>query len=147
MAWTNRGRYNMFNIVMRGASPPTSFYAALVKSVPTADTNVLSDLTEIATGNGYTSGGQQVTRDGTGFPTITEDDANDLADIIIKDLTWTASGGDLPSDSAGATYMVLTDDDAVVADREVWAFFSLGGARVVSTGQDLTLQSGTLRGA
>lgn len=145
--WTNRGKYRALGIVFRGVTPPTSFYFALCTSAtaPTADTNLLSDLTEIAAGNGYTAGGQAVARDATDFDVYTEDDSNDVAYIQIKDLTWTASGGNLPASGNGARWGVMVDDNVTVANREVWARFDLGADRVVTSGQNLTLQSAELR--
>jgi hypothetical protein len=118
---------------------------ALVKSTPTADTNVLGDLTEIAAGNGYTSGGTSLARNSTDFDVLTEDDTNDYALVQVKDIVWTASGGALPSDSVGATYAVITDDNGTVGSRDVYHYGSLGGARVVSSGQTLTIQNFEIR--
>lgn len=139
--WTNRGKYDCLALWTRGASPATAFYVALVKSTPNADTNTMSDLTEVAAGNGYTSGGISVARNSTDFDVLTEDDTNDKALAQIKDIVWTASGGPLPSDSAGATYAVITDDNGTVASRDVFHYGSLGSARVVSSGQTLTIQN------
>jgi hypothetical protein len=118
---------------------------ALVKSTPTADTNLMSDLTEIATGNGYTSGGISLSRNATDFDVLTEDDTNDIAYVQVKDIVWTASGGTLPSDGNGATYAVITDDNATVSSRQVYHYGSLGSARVVSDGQTLTIQNFEIR--
>jgi hypothetical protein len=118
---------------------------ALVKSTPDQDDNLMSDLTQVATGNGYVDGGILIARNATDFDVITEDDTNDRALVQIKDTVWTAAGGDLPSDSVGATYAVITDDDATVANREVYHYGSLGGARVVSDTQTLTIQDFEIR--
>lgn len=144
---TNRGKVRIADIVFRAASPPTNFYLALVTSAtaPTADTNLMSDLTEIAAGNGYTSGGISLARNSTDFDVLTEDDTNDYAELQIKDITWTASGGDLPASGSGARYAVLTNDNGTVSLRDVWSYFDLVSARSVSTGQALTLQNCTLR--
>lgn len=143
--WTNRGKYDNLALWARGTSPATAFYMALVKSTPTQDTNLMSDLTEVAAGNGYTAGGTSLSRNSTDFDVLTEDDTNDWALVQVKDIVWTASGGDLPSDSAGATYAVITDDNATVGSRDVYHYGSLGGARVVSTGQTLTIQNFEIR--
>lgn len=143
--WTNRGKYDNLGLWGRNVSPATAFYMALVKSTPTQDTNIMSDLTEIAAGNGYTSGGSSVARNATDFDVFTEDDTNDWALIQIKDYVWTASGGTLPSDGVGATYAVITDDNGTVGSRDVYHYGSLGGARVVSSGQSLTIQNFEIR--
>lgn len=140
--WTNRGKYDCIGLWARNTSPVTStFYLALVKSTPDQDDNTMSDLTQVATGNGYSDGGTAVNRNSTDFDVWTEDDTNDKGFVQLKDFAWTASGGPIPSDSAGATYCVLTDDNATVANRDVFHYGSLGGARVVSDGQTLTLQN------
>ena len=147
MSLTNKGKYNLLDIVFRGATPPTNFYVALVTSAntPTADTNTLSDLTEIAAGNGYTSGGYQLSRNSTDFDTLTENDTDDRGEIEIKDVVWTASGGAIPGSGNGARYAVLLDDNGTVANREVLAWWDLTSDRSVSSGQTLTLQDLELR--
>lgn len=145
--WTNRGKMLILDNYFRAATPPTNFYVALVTSAaaPTADTNTLSQLTEIAAGNGYTSGGISLNRNGTDFDTLTENDTNDRGELLIKDLVWTASGGPLPASGNGARYAVLTTDEGTVGNRQVIAFWDLVSDRSVSVGQTLTLQNCELR--
>lgn len=145
--WTNKGLRRLLGWVFNAETLPTNFYLALVTSAtaPDADTNTLSQLTEIAAGNGYTSGGISFAKNTTDFPTITEDDANNRAQINLKDAVWTASGGSLPGSGSGARYAVLTDDNATVGSREVFAYFDLSSDRTVSSGQTLTLDDPILR--
>ena len=145
--WTNKGKARILNGFFRNTSVPTNFYIALVTSAtaPTADTDTLSQLTEIAAGNGYSSGGYQLSRNSTDFDTLTEDDAADRGLIQVKDVVWTASGGAIPASGNGARYAVLTDDNATVGSREVLAFWDLVSDRSVSNGQTLTLQNCELR--
>jgi hypothetical protein len=140
--FTNRGKYLILGWVFRGLALPTNFYVALVTSAvaPTQDTYLMSDLTQIAAGNGYTSGGFQLAKNATDFDVYTEDDSGDLGKIQIKDVIWTASGGSIPASGNGARYAVLTDDNASVANRQIIAYFDLVSDRTVSTGQPLTLQ-------
>jgi len=138
--WTNRGKKNVLDIVYRGATPPTNFYIALVTDTPTADTNVMSDLTEIAAGNGYTSGGFELDRNSTDFDSLVEDDTGDQGELKIKDVSWLASGGSIPSSGDGALYAVMIDDNGTVSSREVWHYWSLTSARSVGAGATLTLQ-------
>lgn len=144
---TNRGKYKLLDWVFRGTALPTNFYVALVTSAasPTVDTNTLSELTEIAAGNGYTAGGISLTKNSTDFDTLTEDDSGDLGKVQIKDLTWTASGGSLPASGNGARWAVLTDDNATQGSRLVLAWWDLVSDRSVSVGQPLTLQDCELR--
>jgi hypothetical protein len=137
---TNRGKYKILASIFNAVALPTSFYAALVTTTPTADTNIKSELTEAANGTGYTTGGLILAKNTTDFPTLTEDDTLDKATIKIKNLAWTASAGLLPS-NAGATHLILTDDNATQGSREVWAFWSLGAARQVSDTQQLQVNN------
>lgn len=145
--WTNKGKWRMLGWVFVNQTEPTNFYVALVTSAvaPTADTDTLGQLTQIATGNGYTDGGYSLTPGATDFDVHTEVDASDYALVQIKDITWTASGGPIPSSGNGARYAVLTDDNGTVGSREVLAYWDLTSDRTVSSGQDLTLQNCELR--
>lgn len=145
--WTNKGKAHVLGVVFRNVAEVTNYYVALVTSAtaPTADTNTLGQLTEIAAGNGYTSGGFQLTAGTTDFDTLTEDDANDRGLVQIKDVAWTASGGSIPGSGNGARYAVLTDDNATVGSREVYAYWDLTADRTVSVSQSLTLQNLELR--
>lgn len=140
---TNRGRYKLLDWVFRNASEVTNFYVALCTdaAAPTVDTNTFSELTEVPAGNGYTAGGIALTPGATDFDVLTEDDTGDKAYAQIKDLTWTASGGNLPASGNGARWAILTDDNATQGSRIVIAWFDLGSNRVVSSGQPLTLQN------
>lgn len=139
--FTNKGKFWLLNQTLRNVTEPTNLYVALVTSAtaPTADTNTLSQLTEIAAGNGYTSGGFQLTRNATDFDVMTEDDTADSAYAEIKDITWTASVGNLPASGNGARYAVLTDDNVTVSSREVYFYWDLVADRTVSVGQTLTI--------
>ena len=114
---------------------------------PGPDTNIFSDSPggEIAAGNGYTAGGIQLTKNSTDFPGLSENDTTDLALVQIKTLSWTASGGNLPSSGNGAAFLMLTDDNGTQSSREVWAWFDLGGQRTVSDTQSLSASSGELQ--
>jgi hypothetical protein len=141
--WTNKGKAHVLGIPFRNATEKTNYYVALCTSAgtPTADTNTLGDLTEIAAGTGYTTGGFQLTPNATDFDVLTEDDGADTGFIQIKDVVWTASGGSIPTSGGGARWAVLTDDNATVGSREVYAWFDLSSDRSVSDTQTLTLQN------
>lgn len=143
MGITNRGAFLILQYAFRGGTRPTNFYVGLVTSAtaPTVDTNTFTELTEIANGNGYTTGGLSLTPGATDFDTLTEDDSGNLALIQIKDVVWTASGGTLPGSGSGARYAVLLTDEATVANRQVIAWWDLTSDRSVSSGQTLTLQN------
>lgn len=145
--WTNKGKMRVLEWALRGGTIPANFYVALFTSAvaPTADTNTKSQLTEIANGNGYTTGGIQLSKNSTDFDVLTEDDTNDRGFIQIKDLVWTASGGALPASGGGARYAAMTDANATQGSREVLFFWDLGADYSVSSGQTLTLQNLEIR--
>jgi len=138
---TNKGRWAFLSLALTGAVAglTTSFKAVLCTSAqaPTVDTNTLSQLTEVANGNGYTTGGLTVEKSATGFDSITQDDAGDKAVALIKDLSWTASGAGIT-----ARYLVLTDDNATEGDRNVFAWWELadGADTVIPAGQALLIK-------
>lgn len=139
--WTNRGKKLVLDGYFRRQNLVTNHYVALVTAAtaPTADTNLLSDLTEVAAGNGYTAGGYSLTPNTTDFDTITEDDTNDLAKILLKDVSWTASGGSIPISGSVPRYAVLLTDEATAANRQVICWWDLGTVTSKSSGQTLTL--------
>ena len=140
---TNRGKKLMMDVYFRGATPPTHFYLALVTSAtaPTADTNTLSELTQIATGDGYTDGGYELDRNSTDFDSLVENDTDDKGELQLKDVAWTATGGPIPASGNGARYAVLTTDEGTVGNRQVVEYWDLVSDRTVSSGQALTLQN------
>ena len=145
--WTNRGKKLILDDHHRNATEFTNLFVALVTSAtaPTADTDTLGQLTEIAAGNGYSAGGIQLNRNSTDFDSLVENDTDDRGELQIKDLVWTASGGNLPASGNGARYAVLTDDNVTVGSRQVLAYWDLTSDRTISVGQTLTLQNCELR--
>jgi len=148
MLWTNRGKYLILNWAFRAVALPANMYVALCTDdiEPTVDMNTLSDLTEITAGNGYVEGGYTLTPGATDFDTIAEDDVNDLSNVRLKDIVWTASGGPIP-DSSGerARYAVLLSHHATPADREIIAVWDLVTSRMITDGNTLTLANCELK--
>ncbi len=108
-----------------------------IHEAPGEKTNILTDLTEIAAGNGYTAGGQEVERNiSAGFDSLTEDDSGNQAKIRLQDRAWTAGGGSMPSSGDGARYPVLIDDS-----DNVICFWDLETDVTVSAGQSLVIQN------
>lgn len=140
---TNKGKYKMLGIWTRNETEPTNFYLALCKTTaPTADTNTMGDLTEVTAANGYSSGGVSVDRNSTDFDTWTEDDTNDRGLVQMKDFTLvTASGGTVPD----IRYIVMTDDNATVASREVYLWWDTGVDITVPNGVALIAQNLEIR--
>jgi len=144
---TNRGKKLLLEYATGRTARPANFYVALCTSAntPTDDTNVLGDLSQVALGNGYSDGGYQLAPGSTDFDTSGENDTSNYGYIQVKDVVWTASGGNLPASGNGARWAVLTDDNATVANRQVMAYWDLVSDRTVSVGQTLTLQNCELR--
>jgi len=145
--WTNKGKAKVLEFVFRPTSLPTNFYIHLVTAAaaPNADTKTLGQLTQIADGQGYSTGGFQLAKNSTDFDSLVENDTDDRSELQIKDVEWTADGGSLPASGDGARYAVLTDDNGTVASREVYFYWDLESARQVSDGQKLTLQNLEIR--
>lgn len=142
---TNKLKAEMLAVFFRDDSAPVSFFLALVTNAtaPGPDTNFMSDLTEIAAGNGYVAGGEAFARNPTDFPISTEDDSNDKGIVGLRDIVFTASGGPLPPSGGGARYAVLTDDNATISLRKVYLFFDLISERFLSDTQDLEINGMT----
>ena len=137
----------MLDWVFHAEALPTNMYVALCTDAvaPTVDMNTFTELTEIAAGNGYTAGGYQLTPGAGDFDVMTEDDTGDKATVQIKDLVWTAAGGPIPSAGDGARYAILTDDNVVVANRQVIAAWDLISSRSCTVTHSITLQDCELR--
>lgn len=145
--FTNRGLYLVLGIAFRNETAPTNFYGPLFTSAttPTVDTNVVGDLTQIATGYGYSDGGSGKARSSAGFDVWTEDDTNDRALVQAVDWVYTASGGPIPASGGGARWFGISDDNGTVASRQIFGAFDLVSDRQVSDGQSLTIQDAEFR--
>ena len=141
--YTNRGLglIQKWALAYGSFPPPATFYLALVKATPApdVDTKLMSDLAEIAAGNGYTAGGEAITPDSTGFPTFNEDDTLDLADLTERTVTWLASGGQIPPTGAGPSFAVLTTDEGTIANRQIIYVLDLEGEQIRAAGLPLTV--------
>lgn len=134
IAWTNRGTFRMLESVFRNVPILSGFAIALITDsvLPSLSTVLLGELEEIVSGNGYTSGGVTVSRDSIGFPVIIQDDVLNKSSIIMKDVIFTASGGILPVSGNGIKFIVLTDNNTTIGDREVYAFAEfIGTAKIL----------------
>lgn len=146
--WTNKGKYMVLGAAFRNETIPGGAFAvflALAADAPTVDDAVKTDVSEIAVNNGYSAGGLNVERSSVGWDVWTQVDASDYALIQIKDLVWTASGGNIPASGNGARYACLTDQNATVGSRAIWGWWDLTSDRTISDTQTLTLQNCELR--
>lgn len=143
MGWTNRGVYMLLGYLFRLSTRPANLNLVLnaAASSPTVDTNVQSELTEVANGNGYTTSGVSVALNSTDVDTWTEDDTNNYAFVQLKDYSWTATGGSIPN----IRYPTLVDDNGAPGSRQVIIFWDLGSTITLTVGQTLTIQNAEAR--
>jgi hypothetical protein len=142
---TNKGKYTFMSEFFRTGD---TLYIALVTAAtaPDADTNTLDDLTEVAAGNGYSSGGTAILANSTYFPTITEDDDNDYSPATMTAVSWTATVGNIPASGEGPRHAVLlANNSGVAADRNVLAYWSLGTAQQITPTNSLTISGAIIR--
>ena len=142
---TNRGKALLLQWTFQQDTVPSTFYGLLVMSgsAPTVDDNLVSDITEINVGNGYSTGGVAVPID-TGN-VVTEDDTNDQADVVIDAVQIFASGGPIPASGSDYTHLAITTDEGTVANRQIILFMDLGGANSIPDGYHMTISGCTLR--
>ncbi len=99
---------------------------------PTVATDsTLTDLTQIAGNNGYTTDGDNLTFNSTrsgGTVTATG-----------TDIVWTASGGNLGSSTTGR-YFTKYDDTSTAND--LWASWDYGATFTVASGETMTFDVG-----
>ena len=125
---TNRGRYLLLGFAFRGTTLPTNYYIHLANSTPTVDSNTVSDITEASNYTPY-----QLTPGATDFDVFTEDDSGDQAYVQVKDISVAATG------ACTATHALLTDDNVTPANRQILAFFDLGGSIVRASSETFDL--------
>ncbi len=110
-AWWNGlqddGESDLLDVYFRNATAPTEFYVGFgnlggTVGVP-VDSATLATITEVV-GTGYAR--QPLTRDATGFPTLTQD-AN--GDYYVKSTTITMTNTDTTTAWTAADYGFLTD--------------------------------------
>lgn len=111
-----------------------TFKAALTNTAPTVATDtVLADITQIANGNGYLTGGQALT-------SVTWSETGSGTGIWrwnAADFTWTASGGDI----GPFRYVIFYDDTA--ASDELVGYVDYGTNLTVTDGNAFTVDIGT----
>jgi hypothetical protein len=140
---TVRGMARAFDAYFRGQGIPPQFYTALSSAAhpPTTSTATLSDLAEVAVGNGYGAGGLALPRDSSGFPAsgFVEEDQALRVSLTLRDVVWTATGGSLPA-AIPARYLSLLDADPVPATRDVLAWWDLQAPVQVTSGNTITVR-------
>src|SRR5262245_55077855 len=93
----------------------------LSNSAPSASNTVLTDITQIANGNGYTTGGAIASQ-------VSSSQTSGTYKLVLNDVTWTASSGSI----ATFRYAVLYNDTA--ANDELIAWWDYGTAVTITNG-------------
>lgn len=107
-----------------------TFKAALTNSAPSAANTQLSDITQISTAGGYTSGA------GGGFAvTMTWSETSGTAKLVGADTTFTASGA-----SVGPfRYVVIYNDSATSPVDALICYFDYGSSVTLADTETFTL--------
>lgn len=98
----------------------------LTNSAPAAANTVLTDITQIANGNGYTTGGATATQSSSAQTAGTYK-------LVLADVTWTASGG-----SIGPFQYVVLYNDTALSD-ELIGYYDYGAAITITNGNSFTV--------
>ncbi len=106
--------------------------AVIHTDAPTVATDsVLTDLTQIAGNNGYTTDGDNITFNSTrSGGTVT---------ATATDVVWTASGGNLGSSTTGRYFTIYDDTSAA---NDLWCSYDYGATFTVAVGETMTLDFG-----
>lgn len=108
-----------------------TFKAAFTNTAPVATNTVLADITQIATGGGYTGGaGGGVTLD-----SVTLSETGGTAKVTIADEVFTASGA-----SVGPfRYVVIYNDTATAPADALVAWYDYGSSITLADGESFTI--------
>jgi hypothetical protein len=94
---------------------------ALTNSAPVATNTVLANITQIANGNGYTTGGATATVSSSA-------QSSGTYKLVLADVSWTASGGSI----GPFQYAVLYNDTA--ASDELIGWWDYGTGLTITNG-------------
>lgn len=134
--------YNKFNDfseqLSKGAQNfGTDVYkVALSNTAPVATNTILSDITQISAGNGYTSGGSTTT--------ITVSETTGTTTVSGTQVVFTASGGSI----GPFRYVVLYNDTTTTPNKPLVAWWDYGSSITLADGETFTVKfSNTTPGA
>lgn len=103
-----------------------TFKVALTNSAPSAANDELADITQIANGNGYTTGGSTLTISASS-------QTGGTYKAVASDLVFTASGGSM----AAFRYAVIYDDTATGDPLVGW--YDYGSSITLAVGETFTI--------
>lgn len=125
--------YNKFNDfseqLIRGAHDfdAHTFKVALTNSAPVATNTVLADITQIANGNGYTTGGNTTT--------ISVSETGGTTTLQGTEVVFTATGA-----MAAFRYAVLYNDTATSPADALIGWFDYGASLSLTSGETFTVR-------
>ena len=112
------------------------YKVALSNTAPVATNTILSDITQISAGNGYTSGGSTTT--------ITLAEVTGTTTVSGTQVVFTASGGSI----GPFRYVVLYNDTTTTPSKPLVAWWDYGSSITLADGETFTVKfSNTSPGA
>lgn len=123
--------YNKFNSFVEALAEKVhnlgsdTLNVALTNSAPAAANTVLADITQIANGNGYTTGGSQATQ-------VSSAQTSGTYKLVLNSVVFTATGSVGPF-----RYAVLYNDTAT--NDELIGYWDYGSALTLANGDTLTV--------
>ncbi|HMY98190.1 MAG TPA: hypothetical protein PLW24_01990 [Burkholderiaceae bacterium] len=114
-----------------------TFKAALTNTAPVATNTVLSDITQISTGGGYTAGAGG----GLALDTVTLSETSGTAKVTIADEVFTASGSVGPF-----RYVVHYNDTATSPADALVCWFDYGSSITLATSEVFTIDHDATNG-
>lgn len=123
--------YNKFNSFVEAIAEKVhnlgsdTLKVALTNSAPAAANTVLADITQIANGNGYTTGGSQATQ-------VSSAQTSGTYKLVLNSVVFTATGSVGPFQ-----YAVLYNDTAT--NDELIGYWDYGSALTLANGDTLTV--------
>ena len=100
----------------------------LTDTAPDAANSVYADLTEIAGGNGYTTGGVPAT-------IVSSGQTSGTYKLVLDDLTITAAGGPV----GPFRYFVLVDTTPTTPDKPLIGWWDYGSSITLADGESITV--------
>jgi hypothetical protein len=97
-----------------------TFKVVLTNTAPVATNTVLSNITQISNGNGYTTGGATV-------PNVAVSESSGTTTVVGDAVTWTATGAVGPF-----RYVVLYNDSAASDNLVAWWDYGASGVTLAS---------------
>lgn len=109
-----------------------TFKVVLTNSAPTAANTILTDITQIANGGGYTTGGETTT--------ITISETSGTTTVSGTEIVWTGTGAGF----GPFRYAVLYNDSTTSPTDALIAWFDYGSSISVAASETFTLKFNNL---